>query len=169
MTWGAEFRYPFLQLTPAFCGEFRPQDVIYISEAPSVLPAPLPSRSSSKPRETNSFQSIFQSLPPSDNNTPYPIMTQLVWLITGCSSGFGEAFVHSILARGDKVIATGRNAGTRLAHLNETGAAILELDVTSPQAELDAKIQDAIKIYGKIDILVNNAGYIEIGLIEELT
>jgi NADP-dependent 3-hydroxy acid dehydrogenase YdfG len=96
-------------------------------------------------------------------------MTQLVWLVTGCSSGFGEAFVHSILARGDKVIATGRNAGTRLAHLKETGAAILELDVTAPQAELDAKIQDAIKIYQKIDVLVNNAGYIEMGLIEELT
>ena len=67
------------------------------------------------------------------------------------------------------MIATGRNAETRLAHLKETGAAILELDVTAPQAELDSKIQDAIKIYRRIDILVNNAGYIEMGLIEELT
>jgi NADP-dependent 3-hydroxy acid dehydrogenase YdfG len=77
-------------------------------------------------------------------------MTQLVWLVTGCSSGLGEAFVSSILARGDKMIATGRNAEKRLAHLKNTGAAIIDLDVTAAQAELDAKIQDALKIYGKL-------------------
>ena len=95
-------------------------------------------------------------------------MTELVWLVTGCSSGLGEAFVHAIVARGDKVIATGRNAETRLAHLKETGAAIIDLDVTAPQAELDVKIQKAIAIYGKIDVLINNAGYIQFGFIEEL-
>jgi NAD(P)-dependent dehydrogenase (short-subunit alcohol dehydrogenase family) len=77
-------------------------------------------------------------------------MTQLVWLVTGCSSGFGTAFVHEILARGDKVIATGRNAETKLAHLENTGAAILDLDVTLPQADLDAKIQEAIKSMARL-------------------
>lgn len=67
------------------------------------------------------------------------------------------------------MIATGRNAVKRLAHLKETGAAIIDLDVTSPQVELDSKIQDALQIYEKIDVLVNNAGYIEMGFIEELT
>lgn len=94
-------------------------------------------------------------------------MTPQVWLVTGCSSGFGTAFVHEILSRGDKVIATGRNAATKLAHLSSTGAAILDLDVTAPQATIDAKIEEAIGIYGHIDVLVNNAGYVQLGFVEE--
>lgn len=96
-------------------------------------------------------------------------MTQLVWLITGCSSGFGEIFVRDALSRGDKVIATGRNSATRLAHLKETGATILDLDVTAPAADIKAKMEEAIAIYGKIDVLINNAGYLQMGLIESLT
>ena len=95
-------------------------------------------------------------------------MKQLTWLVTGCSSGFGEAFVHEILMRGDRVIATGRNASERLAHLEELGAAILDLDVTASQAELDSKVQEAIEIYYGIDVLVNNAGHFELGLVEEV-
>ncbi|EHK96379.1 putative Uncharacterized oxidoreductase yusZ [Glarea lozoyensis 74030] len=76
-------------------------------------------------------------------------MPQLTWLITGCSSGFGELFTRTALARGDR-------------------ATILDLDVTLPQAELNAKIADAIAIYGSIDVLVNAAGYIEAGMVEEL-
>jgi len=90
-----------------------------------------------------------------------------VWLVTGCSSGLGEGFVHEILARGDKVVATGRNAEVKLAHLKETGAAILDLDVTASQDILDSKIQEAIAIYGKIDILVNNAGFSFGGFVED--
>lgn len=97
-------------------------------------------------------------------------MPQLTWLVTGCSSGFGEAFVHRILARGDRVIATGRQADIKLSHLKDTGASILDLDVTSPQAEIDAKIGEAMKIHdGGIDVLVNNAGYMQSGFVEEMT
>ncbi len=97
-------------------------------------------------------------------------MPKLTWLVTGCSSGFGEAFVHGILARGDGVIATGRQADTKLSHLKDTGASILDLDVTSPQAEIDFKIAEALKIYdGGIDVLVNNAGYMQSGFVEEMT
>ena len=95
-------------------------------------------------------------------------MAPVVWLVTGCSSGFGEQFVHSIIARGDKVIATGRNAETRLQHLEGTGAHIMDLDVTIPPQQLNKKVQAAIAVYGDIDILVNNAGYIESSPLEEL-
>ncbi len=95
-------------------------------------------------------------------------MPQLTWLVTGTSSGFGEQFVHSILAKGDHVIATARRGHERLQKLKEAGAAILDLDVTAPQAELDATIKEALGIYGGIDVLVNNAGYIEAALVEEL-
>ena len=94
-------------------------------------------------------------------------MPQLTWLVTGCTSGIGENFVHAIIARGDRVIATTRNATERLQHAKDAGAAILDLDITAPQAELDAKIKEAIGIYGALDVLVNNAGYIEASLVEE--
>lgn len=95
-------------------------------------------------------------------------MPQLTWLVTGTSSGFGEQFVHSILARGDNVIASARRAHERLHHLKDAGAAILDLDMTASQSELDAKIEEALKIYGGIDVLVNNAGCIDAGVVEEL-
>jgi NADP-dependent 3-hydroxy acid dehydrogenase YdfG len=91
------------------------------------------------------------------------------WLITGCSSGFGEEFVRQLTALGDQVIATGRNAETRLAHLKETGAVILDLDVTVPQTEIDTKFQQALEAYGTVDVIVNNAGFIQCGAVEELT
>lgn len=96
-------------------------------------------------------------------------MAPLVWLVTGCSSGFGAAFVHEIIARGDKAIAIGRKTEARLAHLKGTGASILDLDVTASQEDLDAKIKEAISLYGRIDVLVNNAGYLEMGFIEEIS
>lgn len=95
-------------------------------------------------------------------------MSQLTWLVTGTSSGFGEQYVHSILERGDNVIATARRGAERLHHLKDAGAAILDLDVTASQSELDVKVKEALEVYGGIDVLVNNAGYIEAGIIEEL-
>ena len=95
-------------------------------------------------------------------------MPQLTWLITGCSSGLGEEFVRELIVRGDKVIASARNnAQERLISLKEIGAAIIDIDVTLPQKQLDIKIAEALDIYGGIDVLVNAAGYIEAGTVEE--
>jgi len=90
-----------------------------------------------------------------------------VWLVTGCSSGFREQFIRSILARGDKAIAAGRDV-SRLNALKEAGAAVLELDITAEQAVLVAKIQEAIGFFGGIDVLVNNVGYVSVGTLEDL-
>jgi len=95
-------------------------------------------------------------------------MPQLIWLVTGCSSGIGEAFVTGILSRGDKVIGTCRNDTSRLKHLQDAGAKILQLDITASQESLGRTIQQAIEIYGRIDVLVNNAGYLESGMFEEV-
>ncbi|KAI1263027.1 hydroxybutyrate dehydrogenase [Xylariaceae sp. FL1019] len=96
-------------------------------------------------------------------------MQKQTWLVTGCSSGFGEQFVRQLIAQGDQVIATGRNADTRLAHLKDTGAAILDLDVTISQAEMNNKFQQALGAYGSIDVIVHNAGFIQCGPLEDLT
>ena len=90
------------------------------------------------------------------------------WLITGCSSGLGEAITYAVLRRGDNVIATARNGTQRLQALKEAGAAILDLDVQASQTDLDNVIEVALKIYGGIDVLVNNAAYAEIGVLEKL-
>ena len=95
-------------------------------------------------------------------------MPQLVWLVTGTASGFGEKLVYAILDRGDKVIATARNASNRLQAQKDAGAAILDLDVTASETELNAKVREALKFYGKIDVLVNNAAYVQYGFLEEV-
>jgi len=66
------------------------------------------------------------------------------------------------------VIATSRHAEERLKDLKSAGAAILELDVSADQAQLNSVMEQALKIYGGIDVLVNNAAYIEAGMLEEL-
>lgn len=92
------------------------------------------------------------------------------WLVTGCSSGFGELFVRQLRAAGDNVIATGREAARRLAHLSDTGARVLDLDVTAPADEIEARMAEAWALYpGGIDVVVNNAGYVLSGAVEELT
>ncbi|KAI1141394.1 NAD(P)-binding protein [Hypoxylon sp. FL0543] len=94
-------------------------------------------------------------------------MPQLVWLITGCSSGFGELLTHHVLSRGDLAIATGRKL-EKIAHLGRAGAATLELDVTNSQSDINDTISKAIGIYGRIDVVVNNAAYAATGAWEDV-
>ncbi|PWY87111.1 short-chain oxidoreductase [Aspergillus sclerotioniger CBS 115572] len=98
---------------------------------------------------------------------------QLTWLVTGCSSGLGEAIVQAILAKGDKAIATTRaskgiSGADRLSALKEAGAAVYELDMGSSEELLQQQAKDIWETYGPIDVLVNNAGYIEAAAFEEM-
>lgn len=85
-------------------------------------------------------------------------MAPLIWLITGATSGIGASLIEQVVARGDKVIASGRNVEKRLGHLNSDKIALLELDITANIVDLRAKIEKAWAIFGKIDVLMNNAG-----------
>ncbi|KAF9482962.1 NAD(P)-binding protein [Pholiota conissans] len=96
--------------------------------------------------------------------------SQLVWLITGTSSGLGRHLALEALKRGEKVIATGRTRSIhKLDDLKAKGADILELDVTAPLNKLYEIAKKAVAIHGRIDVLVNNAGYILVGAVEEST
>jgi NAD(P)-dependent dehydrogenase (short-subunit alcohol dehydrogenase family) len=76
-------------------------------------------------------------------------MPQLTWFITGCSSGFGSAFVSAIVARGDRVIATARKAEDIVQFAGEN-VHTLELDVTAAQAKLDEKMGKALEVWGEL-------------------
>lgn len=92
-----------------------------------------------------------------------------VWLITGCSTGFGRALVTSLLARGDKVIATARKLHDLDYIRNNNDALPIQLDVCEPEHVLRQKIEQAIQTMGgAVDVLVNNAGYVSSGVWEEL-
>jgi len=54
--------------------------------------------------------------------------------------------VYAVLASGDKVIASGRKASDRLQAQKDAGAARLALDITLPRLDLDATINEALKI-----------------------
>lgn len=97
-----------------------------------------------------------------------PSMSSKVWLITGCSTGFGSAITNYAISEGDKVIATARNTA-KLDNLKKAGADVLQLDVTSSLSDLRAIAKQAYSLYNRIDILVNNAGFATQGTIEELT
>ncbi|KAL1742769.1 hypothetical protein HDZ31DRAFT_83893 [Schizophyllum fasciatum] len=95
---------------------------------------------------------------------------QLVWVITGTSTGLGRELARAALARGDKVIATARARSlAKLDDLKAAGADVLELDVTAPLDALKAVAGQAVAIHGRVDVVVNNAGYILTSAIEEST
>ena len=83
---------------------------------------------------------------------------------TGASSGFGKRFVLSILARGDRVIATARSLDklneltSSLTHDLAQSLRVSQLDVTEGEETIHRKITLMAKFWGGIDVLVNNAG-----------
>ena len=93
-----------------------------------------------------------------------------VWLITGCSTGFGRAIAEAVLKQGDSLVATAREPEQLRALIDQypDTAKAVRLDVTLSQ-EGQTAIDAAIKTFGRIDVLVNNAGYGLIGALEEVS
>ncbi|BEO86262.1 oxidoreductase [Serratia marcescens] len=89
-------------------------------------------------------------------------------LITGVSSGFGQALAREALAVGHRVVGTVRNSEALqvFAALDTQRAFGYLLDVTDDERidEVVGEIESAI---GPIDVLVNNAGYGHEGILEE--
>ncbi|HZZ61675.1 MAG TPA: oxidoreductase [Roseiarcus sp.] len=100
------------------------------------------------------------ALPPS-RETP-------VWLVTGCSTGFGRHMARALVDRGYRVAATARDPETvgDMVAANAETALALKLDVTSP-ADVQGAVAETRRAFGRIDVLVNNAGYGYLAAIEE--
>lgn len=90
-----------------------------------------------------------------------------VALITGASSGIGEATARSLAAEGAAVALAARRKD-RLEKLAEElkkqgrRALVLETDVTDPDQAL-ACVEDTVRKLGRLDTLVNNAGVMLLG------
>ncbi|CAN7256385.1 oxidoreductase [Rhizobium sp. LjRoot258] len=83
-----------------------------------------------------------------------------VWLITGCSTGFGRELAKLTIARGWPTVMTARDRArvADLASAHEANALALDFDVTDP-AQVKAAVAAAEQRFGRVDVLVNNAGY----------
>jgi NADP-dependent 3-hydroxy acid dehydrogenase YdfG len=91
-----------------------------------------------------------------------------VWLITGCSTGFGRELAKEVLSSGYKAAVTARNPDDIkdiVAEYPDTAIA-LKLDVTN-SADIAAAVQQVKEKFGNIDVLVNNAGIGYFGAVEE--
>lgn len=91
-----------------------------------------------------------------------------VWLITGCSTGFGRALALETLAQGCKVGVCARNTQDVQDIIDKypQTAIALKLDVTVNDEILSAT-EAVQKKFGTVDVLVNNAGIGYFGAIEE--
>ena len=92
-------------------------------------------------------------------------MTKIA-LVTGASSGIGEATVRQLMADGFGAFAAARRTD-RMAPLAAEGANLLSLDVTD-DASMVAAIAQVMREAGRIDLLVNNAGYGSYGALEDV-
>jgi NAD(P)-dependent dehydrogenase (short-subunit alcohol dehydrogenase family) len=83
------------------------------------------------------------------------VMTKVkIALITGASSGIGEATAERLAKAGYKVYGTSR----RGAQAGKRSFEMLPLDVTSDES-VEAAISEVMRRDGRIDLLVNNAGF----------
>jgi len=81
-------------------------------------------------------------------------MKSKVALVTGASSGIGEATAERLAAAGYKVFGTSRRAATGGPRPFE----MVTLDVTSDRS-VEAAVSEVMRSAGRIDVLVNNAGF----------
>ena len=77
-----------------------------------------------------------------------------VALVTGASSGIGEATAQRLAMAGYKVYGTSR----RGAQAGKRSFEMLPLDVTSDES-VEAAVGEVMRLHGRIDLLVNNAGF----------
>ena len=93
-----------------------------------------------------------------------------VWFITGASSGFGEALAKAVTEKGDKIIATFRNAeqADLFSREHESNGLGVVMDVTDA-VQIKSGLAQGMEKFERVDVLVNNAGYGTIGAVEEFS
>lgn len=97
-------------------------------------------------------------------------MSRPVFLITGCSTGFGRELAQVAASKGAIVVGTLRKESQipALEALSPGNIHAVLMDVTSTE-QIEAGVREAISRFGRIDVLVNNAGYGSLGPVEAVT
>lgn len=91
-----------------------------------------------------------------------------VVLITGGGTGIGKATATAFIAKGAKVVITGRRQSVLEQTVQELGSPVYSIagDV-SQRGEPARIIEETIRQFGQLDILVNNAGTGSMGTLSE--
>ena len=93
-------------------------------------------------------------------------MTNTVALVTGASSGIGEATARKLQSLGYTVYGAARRT-ERLKKLAADGIRAVAMDVTDEES-MTTGVAKIIAEAGRIDVLVNNAGYGSYGALEDV-
>ena len=114
---------------------------------------------------------LFARTPAMTKDTTPPTLSRTlpgdaVWLVTGCSTGFGRELARQALAQGYRVAVTARDPAEVEDLAGHGEALVLKLDVTDP-AEIAAAVAATQERFGRIDVLVNNAGIGYFAAVEE--
>jgi NADP-dependent 3-hydroxy acid dehydrogenase YdfG len=87
-----------------------------------------------------------------------------VALVTGASSGIGEATARALAEQGATVAAAARRKDRLDALVGEIGGLAIETDVTDREQAVGA-VERTVSELGRLDIVVNNAGVMLLGQI----
>ncbi|KAF8519622.1 hypothetical protein BU17DRAFT_75884 [Hysterangium stoloniferum] len=93
-----------------------------------------------------------------------------VWFVTGSSQGLGKLLVETILAHGDRVVATARqpsSLATLQAKYPASQLLVQRLDVTSA-TDIAEAFEATESQFSRLDVVVNMAGYGLVGEIEAI-
>ena len=92
--------------------------------------------------------------------TELPALSGKVALITGASRGIGYGVAEALVARGDRVVITGRNEDALKEAVEQLGAdrAVYVAGKAHDEAHQTVAVERAMESFGRVDYLVNNAG-----------
>ncbi|MDA0164495.1 SDR family NAD(P)-dependent oxidoreductase [Solirubrobacter ginsenosidimutans] len=85
-----------------------------------------------------------------------------VALVTGASSGIGEATARALAAQGATVALAARRKDRLDALAAELGGFAVEADVTDREQAINA-VESTVSALGRLDIVINNAGVMLLG------
>ncbi|KQW13177.1 SDR family oxidoreductase [Streptomyces sp. Root369] len=89
-----------------------------------------------------------------------PELSGKVALITGASRGIGYGIAEALVARGDRVVITGRTEDSLKEAVEQLGAerAVYVAGKAHDEAHQSTAVERAMEAFGRVDYLVNNAG-----------
>ncbi|MCZ4606741.1 SDR family oxidoreductase [Streptomyces sp. Lzd4kr] len=92
--------------------------------------------------------------------TELPALSGKVALVTGASRGIGYGVAEALVARGDRVVITGRGEDALKEAVEQLGAerAVYVAGKAHDEAHQALAVERAMEAFGRVDYLVNNAG-----------